>query len=82
MIDSKDQRLSVRSQCNLLALNRSSFYYKSVPHLGDTELINQILEIHQRLPQYGYRRIHAQLNVDGIEVNRKRVQRLMRLLNI
>jgi putative transposase len=82
MIDSKDHRLSVRSQCRLLDLNRSNLYYKPVPHLGDTELINQILEIHERVPQYGYRRIHAQLNLDGTEVNRKRVQRLMRLLEI
>jgi putative transposase len=44
--------------------------------------MNRILEIHVKTPQYGYRRIHAQLNRDGIVVNRKRVQRLMQELII
>ena len=76
-----DTRLSIRSQCTLLGLSRSSLYYKAVPPT-DTELINQILELHVKIPQYGYRRIHAQLNRDGIQVNRKRVQSLMQALNI
>lgn len=77
MITSNDQVLSVRSQCILLNLNRSSIYYKPHP-VDESELMNQIVEIHERLPQYGYRRIHAQLNREDVCVNRKRVQRLMK----
>ena len=29
-IDGQEQRLSIREQCNLLNINRSSFYYKPV----------------------------------------------------
>ena len=54
MITSNDQVLSVRSQCILLNLNRSSIYYKPHP-VDESELMNQIVEIHERLPQYGYR---------------------------
>ena len=76
MIDPTLSTLSLRRQCKLLSIHRSRIYYKPIPP-NDTELINQIVEIHLRCPQYGYRRIHAQLNRDGIHVNRKRVQRLM-----
>ncbi len=76
MIDQTLSTISLRRQCKLLSVHRSRLYYKPIPP-NDTELINQIIEIHLRCPQYGYRRIHAQLNRDGIHVNRKRVQRLM-----
>ena len=45
MITSNDQVLSVRSQCILLNLNRSSIYYKPHP-VDESELMNQIVEIH------------------------------------
>lgn len=76
MIDPSKETLSLRQQCKLLAIHRSRLYYKPTPP-NDTELINRMVEIHLRCPQYGYRRIHAQLKRDGIPVNRKRVQRLM-----
>lgn len=77
MINPTLSKLSLRRQCKLLAVNRSQLYYKPTP-TNDTELINRVVEIHLRCPQYGYRRIHAQLNRDGFHVNRKRIQRLMR----
>ena len=76
MIDRTLSRLSLRQQCKLLSVHRSRLYYKPVPP-NDTELINQIVEIHLKCPCYGYRRIHAQLKREGILVNRKRAQRLM-----
>ena len=77
MIDPTRTILSLRQQCKLLAVHRSRLYYKPTP-LNDTGLMNRIVEIHLRCPQYGYRRIHAQLKRDGALVNRKRVQRLMK----
>lgn len=77
MIDKKHKLLSVRAQCGLLDLNRSSLYYESTPFAEDTEIANRIGEIYEATPQYGYRRIHAQLIREGAIVNRKKVQRLM-----
>lgn len=50
--------------------------------MGDTSLLNEIRDIWERYPFYGYRRITWDLRQQGYLVNRKRVQRLMRLSNI
>lgn len=44
--------------------------------------MKKIDQIHLQLPFYGSRKICAQLNREGYSVNRKRVQRLMRLIGI
>jgi putative transposase len=77
MIDKTNKYLSVRTQCDLLDLNRSSLYYQPTPLAEETEIANRIGEIFEATPQYGYRRIHAQLIREGIKVNRKKVLRLM-----
>jgi putative transposase len=82
MIDKTNKHLSVRAQCSLLDLNRSSLYYQQTPLAEDTEIANRIGEIYEATPQYGYRRIHAQLIREGVNVNRKKVQRLMNELGL
>ncbi len=75
--------MSVRRQCELLGLNRSSWYYEAVPESPENlrlmRLIDQEYTAH---PFYGTRRMRAWLNEQGEEVNRKRVQRLMRLMGL
>jgi len=75
--------LSVTQQCRVLELARSSVYYrlKPVPAL-DLEIMRRIDEIHLKLPFYGSRRIRDWLQDQGYEVNRKKVQRLMRQMGI
>lgn len=75
--------LSLRQQCELLGLNRSSFYYK--PAAVDLEtliLMNLIDEAYTRHPFYGSRKILHFLRESGYWVNRKRVQRLMGLMGL
>ena len=71
--------LSIKRQCKTLSLNRSSLYYKS-KELSDADeiLLNQIRDIWEKYPFYGYRCIHFTLIQQGLCVNRKRVQRLMK----
>lgn len=74
------ERLSLRRQCELLHLNRSSLYYKpKEKDESDQTLLNEIREIWIRYPFYGYRRITWSLRQKGFKVNHKRVQRLMSL---
>ena len=78
LIDTKSS-LSLRRQCELLCVNRSSLYYKrkSSP-LGDIDGLNKIRDVFwYRYPFYGYRKITKELKANGDKVNRKRVQRLM-----
>jgi len=75
--------LSVARQCQLLLLARSSFYYES---RGSSEeeltLLRLIDQQYLATPFYGSRRMSVVLRQQGYEVNRKRVQRLMRQLGI
>jgi putative transposase len=75
--------LSVRRQCELLGLNRSTWYYEPVPEsAANLALMRRIDEQYLRRPYYGSRRMTVWLRGEGEEVNRKRVQRLMRLMGL
>lgn len=80
MID-KSYKLSILRQCKLLAINCSSYYYKSIVR-NESNICNMITKIYSKYPIYGYRRITAVLRRDGIMINGKKVLRLMQLMNI
>jgi putative transposase len=83
MIDPTKSDLSVRRQCELLALARSGVYRpKSATATNDLALMRRIDELHLKLPFYGSRRMTLELNKESPKVNRKHVQRLMRLMGI
>jgi putative transposase len=75
--------LSVRRQCELLGLNRSSYYYEPAAETAENlRLMRRIDEEYTAHPFLGSRRMTRWLNEDGEAVNRKRVQRLMRLMGL
>ena len=73
----------MREQCELLGLNRSTVYYTPA---GESQenlcLMRRIDEQYLKTPFYGSRRMTVCLQTQGLEVNRKRVRRLMRLMDI
>jgi len=78
-----DEQTSVRRQCELLGVSRSSVYYVPVePDAEELELTRRIDEIHLEFPFYGSRTIARELRERGYRANRKRVQRLMRLMGL
>ena len=78
-----DEQTSVRRQCELLGVSRSSVYYVPVePEAEELELMRRIDEIHLEFPFYGSRTIARELRERGYRANRKRVQRLMRLMGL
>lgn len=82
-IDPEHAELSVRRQCELLGLNRSSVYYEAAPEsAANLALMRLIDEQYTKCPFYGSRRIAAWLGTQGHAVNRKRVQRLLRLMGL
>lgn len=83
MVQNNHPELSVREQCKLLELNRSSYYYEPKPEDEyNLLLMNLIDEQYTRTPFYGSPRLTAWLRRQGYLVNRKRVQRLMSLMGI
>jgi transposase InsO family protein len=66
-----------------VGIKRSTYYYKPKGKKPpDIELAERIEEIALDYPSYGYRRITAQLHRQKIQVNHKRVLRLMRDKNL
>lgn len=83
MIDAKDPKLSVSNQCRLLHINRSTYYYKKKPvKPEDLELMRLIDEQYLKTPSWGTRSMRNYLRRLGYKINRKRVQRLMRLMGL
>ena len=83
MIDLGHSALSVRRQCELLGLNRSSLYYEPAGETAENlRLMRMIDEQYTACPFYGSRRMTQWLTQQGEEVNRKRVQRLMRTMGL
>lgn len=77
-VDVEHKVLSLRRQCELLKINRSTLYYNRItPEADDISLLNEIRDIWERYPFYGYRRITLELKRNGHPVNHKRIQRLM-----
>lgn len=82
-INRRNGVLSLKRQCAILGLNRSSWYYRPVaPDTEEKVLLNLIDAEYTRRPFYGSRKILIYLRGLGYAVNRKRVCRLMRILGI
>lgn len=82
MIDTNELQLSLSEQCNLLAINRSGLYYKPIPESDENLLIMRFLdEQYFKTPFYGILRLTALLNKLGYCINKKRVSRLMKIIN-
>lgn len=87
MIDVNHPTLSIVRQCALINLSRAS-YYRSVSEGICAEspenlaLMDLIDEEYMRHPFYGSRKMRSYLRRLGHDVNRKRVQRLMRLMGL
>ncbi len=78
-------RLAVRTMCETAEVSRAGFYRFRMggkPLRPDLDLRDEIQKIALEWPSYGSRRIAAELKQRGWEVNRKRVQRLMREDNL
>lgn len=76
--------LPITRQCKLLSISRSSRYYKPREISAvELTLMRQLDELHLRYPFYGSRRIRdAMKDEHSLIVNRKRIQRLMKLMSI
>jgi putative transposase len=83
MINSEFTDLSINKQLDLLSLSKSRYHYKSRADLNkDQDIANQIHELWLKYPFYGYRKITAVLRREGLIINHKKVQRLMKKMNL
>jgi putative transposase len=83
LIEPEHGGLSIRRQCLLLGLGRSTWHYQPVEDdEDDLRLMRRLDEQYLRTPFYGSRRMTLWLCGNDEEINRKRVQRLMRTMGI
>lgn len=88
-------QISIRRQCKLLGLNRSSFYYGTKGQANNELNAEPAKETNENLmfmklidqqytktPFYGSRQMRNHLRLSDYKINRKRVQRLMRLMGL
>jgi putative transposase len=64
--------------CRALGLARSSYYRPSAQSEESRQTHEEIVQLSQDHPRYGYRRVTAVLRRQGHEINAKRVQRVRR----
>lgn len=78
-----DSVLSIRHQCQLLSLSRSSYYYQRVGETAENLWYMELMDsYHLEEPTAGALRMRDMLEEHGYHVNIKRVRRLMRLARI
>jgi putative transposase len=84
LVDKNHPKLSVREQCKLLGVTRSSINYRPVEEdPEDAQVMGLLDEIYLIDPCLGSRRLETILERDhGIKANRKRIQRLRRKMGI
>jgi putative transposase len=83
LVEKDNQELSVRRQCEILAFNRSSLYYKRTgPSEEDQKILEEMDRIYLDFPYYGSRRMSRALKRRDYDVGRRKARHLMRILGV
>lgn len=83
MVEWTHPKICIKRQAELLAINRSSLYYRPVDKAQEEFVVMHAIDkIYMKWPSFGYRRITVKLREQGFTINRKRVQWLMRKMGI
>ena len=83
LVEPGHPELSIRRQCELLGLNRSSYYYEPTSESEENlAVMREIDRLYTQHPFLGYRVMTAMVRRAIPDVNKKRVQRLMRKMGL
>jgi len=84
MLEPQHPTFSLRRQCELLGLNRATYYWQPAQERElNLELMRRIDQEYTRTPFYGYRKMTVRLiRHYGHAVNHKRIARLMRKMGL
>ena len=79
----QEDTISIRRQCELLDITRSSYYYEPMAESGENLQVMRLMdEEHLCHPTYGVLQMQDYLFALGFCVNHKRVRRLLRLMGV
>lgn len=85
LIEFHGSKLTVKRQCELIGLPRSTAYYipvENTPSQYEIDIKNAIDHIHYEEPSYGVRRIKNELHLLGFNVGNRVVKRFMQEMDI
>ena len=83
LIEVAHPELSIRQQCDLLGLNRATYYYQPATESElNLTLMSLIDKEYTEHPFYGRRQMTTYLRREGYQVNPKRVRRLMQKMGL
>jgi putative transposase len=83
MVETQNPELSIKEQCTLLGMARSSYYYEAAEESEENlAIMRRIDELYTDNPTWGSRKMRDKLRGEGFKVNRKRIQRLSRKMGI
>ncbi|MFT9488441.1 DDE-type integrase/transposase/recombinase [Tepidibacillus infernus] len=85
MIDFEGSKLTIKRQCSLIGLARSTAYHVPVevaPSQEEINIKNAIDRIHYKEPSFGVRRIRNELNKLGFKIGSRVVKRYMEEMDI
>lgn len=85
LIEFENSELSIKRQCELLDLSRSTAYYPvqiKQPTQEEIDIKNAIDQLHFNEPSYGCRRIQQKLDGLGFTIGLKRTRRYMQEMDI
>jgi putative transposase len=77
IVDSLRGQYPVNGLCEMVNLERSTYYYQPTEK-DDLSWLVLIKDVIRKHPTWGYRMIAGQLRYDGYQVNEKRIYRVMR----
>lgn len=82
-IDNQDKVYSIRKQCLLLGLNRSSWYYEPVPLSERDKIFMNLLDVqYTKTPFYGVRNMTTYLRNLGYAIGKDHVRTLLRKMGL
>lgn len=83
IIEPDHTKLSITRQCDLIELNRATYYFKAQKlNEKDYKIMNRIDEIFTEHPYYGTRRMSKVLYSNGYDIGRKKVRKYYEIMGI
>ena len=83
MINFQDRSLSIREQCGLLGLNRSTYYYEPAGISAETRILMNLLDKqYTATPFYGVLKMREYLKTQGYWIGKDRVRSLLRKMGL
>jgi putative transposase len=83
LVDVEQEDVSLTAQAHILSLSRSSLYYRPTPpSASEVAAKHRIDELYLEFPYYGARRMAAQLQRDGMPIDRKTARKYMQEMGL